>query len=528
MNNPECPTCGQAYPTEDFCPVHGIPLIVPKVEADPELGIDEASVSAPEAEHVVFDSASGEVTAGTNLESENKLSDFMSRLGLRRSKAKSDDSLEINLRASLLPEEVLDAGWIISGSLFSSSGVDTWPVEREILNVVEKGVYRRFRTGSLTLPATYDRIIPVSLSLLPKLVAHGTVDMGGVQTDFELVSTVQQGMMLDKWFAESNPSEERAQFLLRSLSSVLTELSIGGFQPIVLEASQLSLSDDGKVALTSLGVIAEIQTEVDIIQYRPEFVRSSLLPQDATAPEVIQQSVLSENAAIFSVGQLLSQAIWGQYFTHKDIQIGDVPFNTIIDERLAAILKGCLWPKSTGRWTHSELNAAIGCDVSSLPTVKAWASLAHDASSAAFSFAGKSYWRLEDLLRTAVQPQNWSEATVQIENILKWAENTSWEGQAKIIIEAMDSGRSNDFALIKLSGVVNPETPLNWRELDLTHTEAQKSLAALAHRALKGSADANLAVQALFECDLRGAFAQVQIDEHQTSKRESIGEQNVH
>ncbi len=518
MNSPECPSCGQAFPAEDFCPVHGIPLIVPKVDADPELGIDGTSASTPEAENVVFDSGSAEVATGTNFESEHKLSGFMSRLGLRRSKEKSDDASEIDLPTSLLPEEMLDAGWIISGSVFSSGGVDAWPVEREILNVIEKGVYRRFRTGSLTPQDTYDRIIAVSLSPLPNLVAHGTVDMGGARTDFELVSTVQQGMMLDKWFAESSPSEARAQCVLRSLSSVLTELSIGGFQPIVLEASQLSLSDDGKVALTSLGVIAEIEAEVDIIQYRPEFVRSSLLPQDATAPEIIHQSVLSENAAVFSVGQLLSQAIWGQCFTHKDIQIGEVPFHTIVDERLATILRGCLWPKSTGRWTHSELNAAIDCDVSSLPSVKAWASLAPDASSAAFSFAGESYWRLEDLLRTAVQPQNWSEAIDQIENILKWAGDTSWAGQAKMIIEALDSGRSNDFALIKLSGVVNPETPLNWRELDLTHTEAQKSLAALAHRALKGSKDANRAVQALFECDLRGAFAQVEIDEHQTTK----------
>jgi hypothetical protein len=528
MNNPECPTCGKEFPTEDFCPVHGILLIVPKIAVDSELGIDEASVSTQNIESIVSDSDSEEIIAGSKHESSTKLASFMSRLGLRRSKVNSDDSHEINLPASLLPEEVLDGGWKIAGSLLSASGVDAWPVEREISNVVEQGVYRRFRTGSLTHPAIYDRILPVSLSPLPNLVAHGTVDMSGARTDFELVSNIQPGMMLDRWFAESNPSEERAQFLLRSLSTVLTELSNGGFQPIVLEASQLSVSEDGKIALISLGVIAEIQTSADFIKYRPEFLRSALLPQDCTAPEVLQQSVLSENAAVFSVGQLLSQAIWGQCFTHKDIQIGEVPFHTIIDERLATILRGCLWPKSIGRWTQSELNTAIFCDVSLLPTVNAWASLAPGASSTVFGFAGESYWRLEDLLLSAVQPQNWSEAVVQISNILKWSGDTSWAGQAKMIVEAMDSGRSNDFALIKLSRVVNPSTQPNWRELDLSKAEAQKSLAALAHRALKGSSDANLTVEALFECDLRGSFTQVQFDEHQTSKQELKGEQSVH
>lgn len=487
MNNPECPSCGKSFPNEDFCPVHNILLVVPEIEAESE---------DPSAKNE------------NSLDSGGKISSFMSRLGLRpTNQGKHENAYESNLKAGLLPEEMVTIGWKISGAVFSSGGLDIWPIKKDESGENMKGCYHRFRTGALTAQTTYDRIKPISLTSLPKLVTNGTIDLGGVRTDFEVVSAVRNGVMLNKWLAKSRPSEERAKSLLKPLSSFLTELSNADLQPIVLEASQLVFADDGKITLTSLGSMFEVKNENEIaLQYCPEFNRSSLLPKDVTAPEVIQQSVLSENAAVFSVGQILSEAIWGQCLTHKELMAGEVPFHTLADERLGVILRGCLWPQSNGRWTQCELNAAIDCSIQSLPTVKAWASLVPGSSSTSFSFAGDSYWCLEDVLRVAVQPQHWSDAAAQIEDILQWAQNTSWAGKSKMILEEIAAGRSNDFALVKLSGTVNPEMPLNWRDLDLSDAEAQKSLAALAHRALKGESDAIRTVQDLFDCDLRGAF----------------------
>jgi uncharacterized Zn finger protein (UPF0148 family) len=504
MNNPVCPTCGQSFFSEDFCPVHGERLVIPKKSSSSELILDEN----PLHPHEPFGNSSDEASVETNKEPNSKLSDFMSRMKLRHiKKDESISAVRTESDVTLLPDDLLEMGWKIVGPVSSVGGNDTWPVELETNKGTETGIYRRFRTGSLTQPSTYERIMDVSSPFMPKIKAHGTVDMGGARTDFEVVSNLQKGTILTKWFAESKPSEERAQYLLRPLSRLLSELRNEGLQPIVLEDSMILLADDGQLTLISAGTIAESQTDDEsIVQYRPEFIRSALLPQNCTAPEVVQQCVLSCNAGVFSVGQLLAQAVWGQAMTHNELQTGAVPFNTLVDKRLSNILKGCLWPKSKGRWTHIELDQATDSTLDICPAVNAWASLVPGASSTAFSFAGESYWRLEDLLHIAVQPQNWDEAIIQIEDILKWAQSTSWAGQSKMLLEALASGKSTDFVLIKLARVVNPGAPINWRELDLTDTEAQKSLAALAQRVLKGSTDEIPTMQALFEKDLRGAF----------------------
>lgn len=506
MNNPVCPICQKKFPSEDYCPKHGVALAAPELE--PTAEVEENQPDFDDKEQ--FLSATAHDTHATESihDAGEKLSKFMSKLGLRHVEKREDKSMSYpENSANALPDDLVEKHWGITGPVFTVMGIDSWPVERNTSGTVEKGAYHRFRTGALTQPETYKRLMELSSLVVPNVMANGTVDMGGARTDFELVSDKNPGMMLDKWFANSEPSEERAQYLLRPLSQLLTEMSSLELQPIVLEASLISIAHDGQLALTSVGAISELQTKDEVIvQYRPEFVRSALLPQSWAAPEVVQQSVLSNNAAVFSVGQLLAQAVWGQCITHAELQAGALPFNTLSDARIANILKGCLWPKSKGRWTHVELEKAIHCTMNSLPDVNAWASLVPGASSTAFGFAGESYWRLEDLLHVAVHPQHWDEAIARIKEILLWAESTSWAGQSKMIFERLELGKSADHALIALCSVVNPKAPPSWRDLNFVDAQAQKSLGALAQRALKGSADANATVLTLFQSDLRGAF----------------------
>jgi hypothetical protein len=217
---------------------------------------------------------------------------------------------------------------------------------------------------------------------------------------------------------------------------------------------------------------------------------------------------LSANAVVFSLGQLLAQAVWDQPLSLAEIQTGAVPFHSINDSRLARVLMGCLWPRSSERWTVEEVLQATACDQSAaMPATPPWESLAAGAAGTAFAFSGASYWRLEDLLAAANKPVHWDEAIERIAAILDWAEDTTWAGQVALMRKALNEKRSADWILVAITRAVLPETPPTWRGLVLSDTEAANSLVGLAQRALceEGAADARR-MQEFFQADLRGAF----------------------
>lgn len=524
MNEPTCPVCRESFPEDDFCPRHGEALILP-LEENTEQAEDEIVSNKCEVETGTepdsVDEAHTEASA-------DKLSKFMSKLGLRHVHRDKDTDNDADASphegmGSVLPCSLVDEQWTVSGPVATGQGVDCWTLERTASGVTERGVYHRFRTGALTKPQTYKRLAALSSSLLPDVIANGTVDMGGARTDFELVASKDEGTRLDSWFGESDPSEARAQHLLGPLARLLTELHDLGLHPIVLEASQLSIRDDGQLALVTASAIADAQPlDEGVVHYRPEFMRSALLSRSAAAPEVVQQAVTSGNMGVFSVGQLLAQAIWGQHITHAELQSGAVPFNTLRDARLANILKGCLWPKSKGRWSHLELAEAIHCPLEKLPRLNAWESLTPGASSTAFGFAGEAFWRLEDLLQQAIQPQHWDEAVSRMREILQWAEDTVWVGQTRLMAEQLELGKSADYALISLCSLVCPESPPTWRDHDFSNAFAKKSLGSLAQKALRGSEAAATTIMELFKSDLRGAFVSKKERSNQTTDQELI------
>lgn len=519
-----CPVCGESYRDEDFCPVHGVALVArrtleqPPTSASP--GCDDAArAGAPDspAQTRAAETTDGSGPAMADSEAAGRLAQFMSRMGLRAVRgaappapgdAVPDTSLPKDAR-SPLPPDVVDKGWRVSGQLHSRGGVDSWPVERPTDSGLVMGEFRRYRTGALTTVATYRRLAETTVPCMARIWAHGTVDFGGARADYDLISVPMAGVALDSWFAETQASEQRARHLYPGLVRLLQRLAVAGIQPIAFDPSQLLRADDGEICLTSAGAMAE-QTEATneaVIEYRPEFARSALLPHDWAAPELLQQTVLSANAAVFSLGQVLAQAIWGQPCSHAELQTGAIPFHGLADERLARVLMGCLWARPAGRWTVRDLATAVTCPAGdALPSVSPWASLTPGASSRSFSLAGESFWRLEDLLAVATQPSHWAEARSRIEAILDWAEGTAWVGQARLMRRQLANGRSADWALVGLSRAVRPDAPSTWRALDLSDGEAAQSLARLAQGALRGSAADAATMNELFKADLRGAF----------------------
>jgi len=404
---------------------------------------------------------------------------------------------------SPLPEAALDDGWTITGPLESRPGVHRWPVAR----VSEEGEtvsghYHRFITGALTPDVLYRRLEGDGAPRLARIWAHGTVAFSGARADYELVSLPEAGRRLDQWLAASTPSEQRAWHLFPLLLDLIRGLAAHDLVPLVLEPTQIQITDGGQLWLTTAAALAGASAANE---YRPEFESSTLLPRGWAAPELTQHSLLSPNAAVFSLGQLLSTALWGQPCSPADVQTGAVTFHAIEDARLARVFMGCLWPRSAERWTLDQLVQAAA-DADAMPATPPWDSLMPGASSTAFGFAGSSYWRLDALLAAAVEPAHWDEATARVEAILAWAEGTAWIGQAKLLRRALAAGRSADWVLVALARAVRPDAPLTWRGLDLSDAEAATSLAGLAQRALRnGGADA-ATMQALFAADLRDAW----------------------
>ena len=542
-----CPTCGQTFDgrtcDDDYCPACGTRL-VPAPPTDGPAGeaadttaadpwpqdaapADAATPSGPTETSEVpgpstASAAPAEPAAAGQSPGDSRLADFMSRLGLRRAGGQtngqpggqSDPGADgphagpgpAAEASGPLPAAVLEQGWRISGPVQSIPGlVDRWPVARTGDDgAAVTGHFHRFRTGALTPDALYRRLEGGTTPHLAHLWAHGTLDLDGARADYELVSGPADGQALERWLADSTPTEQRAWHLLPRLVELVRQLGVVGVQPLVLEPFHLALTGAGALCLGTAAVLTE---RAAAPSYRPELERSPLLPPGWAAPELAQQNLASANAAVFSVGQVLAAALWGQPCSPADLQAGAVPFQAIADGRLARVLMGCLWPRPLERWTLDQLVEAAAADTAAaMPATPPWEALVPGAAATAFHFAGAAYWRLETLLEDAVAPGHWAEAMARLEALLDWAEGTAWVGQVARLRAALAQGRSPDWVLVALRHAVSPQAPLTWRGLDLTDAEAARSLAGLAQRALRqGEAEA-ATLRALFEGDLRGAW----------------------
>lgn len=489
-----CPTCGKGYDDADYCPIDGAQLM--PVARSGTVGSREPPAG----------SADPQAATDQGQDRDSRLAQVMRKMGLRHIGGKSFSRTHPDATADAdtpLPELVAEAGWTVVGPLLSGDGVDRWLVEKGAEGDRLRGFFCRYRTGALTSGETYRRLEGLDTPGLPQVQAHGTTDFGGARADYDL-TVLRDGAELDRWLADTPSSEVRARHLLPPLARLLRGLEEAGVRPLVLEPRNLVQTGDGELCLTSTGVLTDVNGSN---RYRPEFARSALLPRDWTAPELLDQGMSSANAAVFSVGQLLAAAIWGRPCFPGDLREGAVAFHTVSDPCLTRVLMGCLWPFHGERWSCEDLVRAADCTAADgMPSVAPWGSLAPGAVSVSFSLAGESFWRLEELLAAAVKPARWQEAARGIAEILAWAEQTTWAGQAKLLRQALTAGRSADWVLVALARVVRPNAPMTWRELDLSDDEAGASLTGLAQRTLNGSDADAAAVKDLFTADLRGAF----------------------
>lgn len=405
-----------------------------------------------------------------------------------------------------LPPSLVEAGWELSGQLISHEAADLWPVRRA---AGDSGVFRRYRAWVLTAPAVYDMLRSQPCVALTSLLDHGTVNLKGhAQASYELTNLPADGQPLPTWLSMAPPSEAKALALLPHLVAMLNTVASYGLQPISFQSAQLHRYPDGHLVLDNCGALA--RTDQHLTDYRPELDQNALLSRVWSAPEIGEQLVASPKGAVFSAGQVLAQALWGQPIDTAALRAGLVPFASIEDQRLARVLQGCLWVHTIeGRWDLAQLSAAASAPIDQLPAAEDWSQLGPRAMGNAFGFAGRSFWRVEELLEATVQAQNWSQALSQLNSILDWIEDGSpWASLATELRGDFEGGHSADWVLVRLAHGVQPKLPLTWRSLDFSDGHVRNSLISLAQRNLSTNTTPEEAelLDRLFRADLRGAF----------------------
>lgn len=491
-----CPQCMKAFDGQDYCTEHGLALVIPENEALPE-----QRLQIPNA----LDSASDNRAS--------RLADCMARIGQRpfdqgdSPSAPGDSPPSPGLAPAVVPTTLMQQGWRVVGLPIEVGGMTAWQVDRDgVDGRREHAAFHRFKMAPLTSVEVLQRLAARTSPCMVRLLDHGTVDVLDSRAGFELVAQPPDGSVgLGQWFHETQPSEERAVDLLKSITSMLTRLAEEGVRPLVLEPNHLVRTPDGEVWLMTVAALDAMDAPPSV---HPEFERSPLLPRGWTAPEMLDACSSRQNSVMFSLGQLVAYGLWGQACTIAELQRGSVNFRRIADASLARVLMGCLWPRPEERWTLADVSRALEADgTRGVPDAPPWGSLSPGASSTAFIFGGASYWRLEDLLQATCHERHWREATERIEDILTWAMDTVYASRARSLSQALTHGRSKDWVLIRFLREATPETLLTWRGLDLSDEQAQSSLIGLANRALQegGQAEA-IALHDLFMSDLRGAF----------------------
>ena len=511
---PVCPQCRKSFPDEDFCPDHGEKLAAASAQGAGDAAKPEVEDAPPEPVAVSVQAASHPHPQPVGTSRESALERALRKFGARHATGVVDAQAAAGAAArapevesSPIPPEVLEKGWRITGSGKTRAGVDRWPVERRAPDgAIAFGRFCRFRTGCLTDASVYGRVENRAVPGLVRVWQHGTVNVDGARADYELGTLPKTGRSLTRFLNDGTPSEERALRLLPPLAALLRQLEAAGVRPLGFEPRWLQLTHDGELWLAMAGALVSADGAGG---FRPEVDHSPLLPRHWTAPELTEACTMSASAPVFSAGQVLAQAVWGEPCSLEQLRTGTAPFHAIRDEGLARVLMGCLWPRPSERWNLDQLSeAASASSAATMPPAPPWASLAPGAATTAFAFAGAHFWRLEDMVAAAVKPGNWDEAIGRLDAILEWAGGTAWSGQAQLMREARASGRSPDWVLVALAHAVLPAHPPTWRAVDFSDRAAQDSLAALAQRVLEGSEADAKTMRELFAADLRGAFAQ--------------------
>lgn len=379
-----------------------------------------------------------------------------------------------------------------------------WSVARK--DVKSPLTYRRYKAGSLTVNDVYQTLKGRKSEGFPTLEAYGAVKLAsGEYLDYEL-TRVQSGQPLPEWLKTKAADESRALELAAALFNLLKACAEVGVAPMALSPNDLVVKKHKEGIRVSLAHLGALMVANGVALHRRE-LNHPLLPAPYIAPEISEKRILTANAAVFSMGQIVWQTATGTTVDHADIREGRVAFSAINDAFLARLLMGCMHPESTQRFTLKDLNQLFEHrSVQRKWPLVSWECIG-SKNAEAFQFNGNYFYRYEDLVKVLIASDTWDQALAILPKAMDWiAENTPY---GSVVAQLKTEDRSHDWTLMRLVYTLRPDLPRQWRDLSLSNHNAEDSLHHLAQRALDGNDEDNKLVDQLFSADLRIVFPDV-------------------
>lgn len=399
------------------------------------------------------------------------------------------------------PELPAGLGLLVKSAPVLHESFTEWSVAQK--DVKSPLIYRRYRAGSLTVNDVYEKLKGRKSEFFPTLEAYGAVKLAsGEYLDYELTRE-QAGQPLTEWLKEKSADESRGLELAVALFNLLKGCVEAGVLPMTLSPNDLLVTKykhEIRVSLTHLG---SLMIANGLALHRRE-LNHSLLPAPYIAPELSEKRILTANAAVFSVGEIIWQAATGTVVDIADVREGRIAFSAFNDAFLARLVMGCMHPESAQRFGLKELKQLFEQRaVERKWPVASWERVG-SKNAEAFQFNGSYYYRYEELTQALIASDTWDQALAILPKAMDWiSEHTAF---ASVVAQLKTEDRSPDWKLMRLCYTLRPDLPRQWRNLSLSNQNVEDSLHQLAQWALNGEDENKKLVDQLFKADLRNVF----------------------
>ena len=389
--------------------------------------------------------------------------------------------------SDVLPVEIAEKFELSKTPVEHKLGYDIWQLEPKDKDAAEHNstfIFIRYKSDRITTVNTY-RLLTKPNSVLPNVVSFGVMPLGGSTAQYELLErpvTMEPSLSLSQYFLSTQPSEQRALYVLDLIKSFLRQCLETQIMPALLDPEHLTLLDE-QLQLNLGGTAVEVETHV----YNRVLTHSLLTARVYAPPELSCEGLLTEKAVVYSAGQIVAEALFGKPFHLSEIQTGSINFDVIESEVLRNILKASLWHPLDERWDLQSFLSTTEDNKTSIPT---WEKLHRNASSVIFFFAGKPYWRLDELIASVrSSPEHWDELVAQVDRVFEWAATSRFASSIQTLLNNNKlNGLNNERLLLQLIMVLFPDR-IFYRNLDMSDKAAATNLQWLAQRYLTADAD---------------------------------------
>ena len=486
----KCPTCGESYSGEEYCPVHGIKLraVAPTKGIDntlPENGQPLQSSRRERTEH----GAPSLMSAPPGVIEASSRKSLTSRLtSLLRGGTHPGPGAGTASPTTSLPPEL--TGWIPEGPPTFLKTADGRS-QRVVNGDGAKALYKRYALGSLTRSEAYSRIQQLSSPCLTKLLTYGHFE----GADFELISCAGSTQPFSEWL-QTNVSAHSANWFIRQCTDILArlesaELASLWFEPtsFAVVENSLMLIDYGKLMVVGKAGSGFLST----------------LPASQTeyaAAEIFKTKLWHANSMLYSVGAIAMQLVNGHAPTHQATECGDLDFQVIRDDALRSAIRGLLYPDPARRWNVAHLSKwADGAPVDTPD----WSRLRPGAARNALVLHGMNIYLPADLAEPLLRDLDLS--AERLDEALDWLnDNPAMREVANEIAINRRNGRSSDWLLLRLAHRLNPGCPRIWRGLSLEDSVVERNLFELGRRAMNDDGQARALVDRLQCAELVGVY----------------------